>query len=142
MEASRDNSDASVDSETEKDWSYVKNLIDNKGVRDLRSGFTTSPTCSSKPLQLNNNGISFITLGISTPNKNDVLIGRGGGTNKHPGNFQYRRFIDAQKQEYSKSNQSQKFRFSDRVVQLIRDSNPPGRFLKKNGRFLKKNEMK
>ena len=43
------------------------------------------PKFATSGLQINNHGVSFITTNISVPNKNDVLMGRGGGTNNHEG---------------------------------------------------------
>ena len=36
----------------------------------------------------------------ATPHENDVLCGRGGTINAHPGNEQYRHFVDRKKRVY------------------------------------------
>ena len=64
--------------------------------------------------------------------KNDVLSGRGGGVNGHPGNKRYRTFVNPMKAEYlsPRTRKSQKIHIAANIVWAIRQSNPPGRFLK------------
>ena len=87
---------------------------------------------TSRPVQYNNKRVPFFTTNIDTPLSNDVLNGRGGGTNNHPGNVAYRKLIAEQKEEYAASTKGDKANFSNRIVQNVRDSDPPGRFLEKN----------
>lgn len=64
---------------------------------------------------------------------NDVLCGRGGSINAYPGNLQFRTIISKVKDSYraSKSN-GDKSKIVERVVQAIRNMDPPGRFLKEH----------
>jgi hypothetical protein len=69
-------------------------------------------------------------VGIKFYSKNDVLCGRGGGTNVHPGNRRFRDLINANRRAYLKSKKNDKPAISRSIVQTIRDMN--GRFLKKD----------
>ena len=87
---------------------------------------------TSRPVQYNNKRVPFFTTNIDTPSSNDVLNGRGGGTNNHPGNVEYRKLIAEKKEEYAASTKGDKANIRNRIVQKVRDSDPPGRFLEKN----------
>ncbi|CAB9496061.1 expressed unknown protein [Seminavis robusta] len=69
------------------------------------------------------------TVGVTTINDNDVLSGRGGGTNLHPGNRQFRDLINLYRRDYLKARKNDKPAISRSIVNAIRDKN--GRFLKK-----------
>mmetsp|Transcript_19677 Transcript_19677/g.22803 ORF Transcript_19677/g.22803 Transcript_19677/m.22803 type:complete len:296 (+) Transcript_19677:2-889(+) len=62
---------------------------------------------------------------------NDVLSGRGGGTNQHEGNYYFRSLINLHRERYLKAKKNDKPFISRSIVNAIR---------KKNGRFLKKDE--
>merc|ERR1711865_1362371 len=68
---------------------------------------------------------------IETPDANDVLFGRGGLTNHHPGNKKYRHIIANHKSDYVKAAKIIKPRVARRIVYALRNANPPCRFLKK-----------
>jgi hypothetical protein len=69
---------------------------------------------------------------IADPNVNDVLCGRGGRINSHPGNVQFRDVIHRKKKEYlaPTTKKLQKAHIAAGIVQDIRTMDPPGRFLK------------
>jgi len=69
---------------------------------------------------------------VKTPTRNDVLSGRGGGVNSHPGNKRYRALVNSMKVEYlnPKTRKAQKTHIAANVVWAIRQCDPPGRFLK------------
>ena len=70
---------------------------------------------------------------ITFPHNNDVLFGRGGGTNHHPGNKRYREMVEERKSRYVNATRSEKPQISQEIVQIWRkEQNPPGRFLKLN----------
>jgi len=83
-------------------------------------------------MQTSPQGVAFSVINISHPSPNDILMGRGGGTNLHPGNLNYRRIIDSFKPDYSASPKAGKFKYACEVVDMIRNMSPPGRFLKKD----------
>lgn len=62
----------------------------------------------------------------------DVLCGRGGGTNNHSGNEQFRALVNSKKVEYLHSIKREKPRVSRGIVRAVRNQNPPGRFLQKD----------
>jgi len=70
---------------------------------------------------------------IRTPNPQDVLSGRGGGINSHPGNKAYREWVRLRKEDYNLAvNKKEKTDVAMQVVRMVRQQNPPGRFLQKD----------
>jgi len=67
---------------------------------------------------------------IRDPTPNDILYGRGGGTNHHPGNKRYRRWVEDRKVEYVNSKRLDKPVVALDIVRRWRSQSPPGRFLK------------
>ena len=68
--------------------------------------------------------------GIKDPHDNDVMYGRGGGTNHHPGNKRYRKMVEDRKLEYVNSKRLDKPLVALEIIRLWRGQVPPGRFLK------------
>jgi len=64
-------------------------------------------------------------------NDKDVLSGRGGGTNNHPGNKEFRSLVDRYREEYVLSKKWAKREIARNIVASIRSNG--GRFLKKEG---------
>ncbi|GAX25188.1 hypothetical protein FisN_16Hu026 [Fistulifera solaris] len=79
---------------------------------------------------------------ITIPHEHDVLFGRGGHTNKHEGNKQYRKMAEDYKEEYIGLIKMDKTKLAEYIVDAWRDQDPPGRFLKKDetGRIRKKDK--
>jgi hypothetical protein len=69
------------------------------------------------------------TDGLQTFGPNDVLSGRGGGTNQHEGNCYFRALINQNREKYLRAKKNDKPFISLSIVKAIRDRN--GRFLKK-----------
>lgn len=67
---------------------------------------------------------------IKEPHKNDVLYGRGGGTNHHPGNKRYRVMVERRKVDYVNSKRLDKPLVAYEIIKEWRTQDPPGRFLK------------
>ena len=64
--------------------------------------------------------------------KNDVLCGRGGSINCHPGNERFRQLVDSKKRLYLTARfKREKRLIASRIVDEIHALNPPGRFLTK-----------
>lgn len=61
---------------------------------------------------------------------NDVLSGRGGGTNVHPGNRNFRDLINLHRRAYLKARKNDKPAISRAIVRSVREA--IGRFLKKD----------
>ena len=68
---------------------------------------------------------------ITNPSSNDILCGRGGGTNAHPGNIKFRKLVAAHKLRYLAASKSDKPGVAREVVKEWRSMSPPGRFLAK-----------
>mmetsp|Transcript_6219 Transcript_6219/g.9125 ORF Transcript_6219/g.9125 Transcript_6219/m.9125 type:complete len:972 (-) Transcript_6219:2620-5535(-) len=78
---------------------------------------------------------SIILCRIRTPNPNDVLCGRGGGINSHPGNRTFRSWVRERKESYNLAkSKAQKAKLSREIVDRVRNLNPPGRFLMREDR--------
>lgn len=69
---------------------------------------------------------------IKDPHANDVLYGRGGGTNHHAGNKRYRKIVESRKADYVNAKRLDKPLIAFDIVQKWRSQVPPGRFLKLN----------
>ena len=67
---------------------------------------------------------------IAEPHDHDVLYGRGGGTNHHPGNKRYRKMVEDRKIDYVNSKRLDKPLVALGIIQEWREQDPPGRFLK------------
>lgn len=67
---------------------------------------------------------------IKDPHSNDVLYGRGGGTNHHPGNKRYRKLVEGRKVDYVNSKRLDKPLVALEIIKEWRSQKPPGRFLK------------
>jgi hypothetical protein len=84
-----------------------------------------TPMPSMEDMQLTDVAYKFI-------HPHDVLCGRGGGTNNHPGNEAFRDLVTAQKVVYLNASKRDKPFVSRGIVRAIRSQSPPGRFLQKN----------
>ena len=67
---------------------------------------------------------------IKEPHENDVMYGRGGGTNHHPGNKRYRKMVEDRKLDYVNSKRLDKPLVALDIIRVWRAQEPPGRFLK------------
>ncbi|KAL7579338.1 hypothetical protein ACA910_014014 [Epithemia clementina (nom. ined.)] len=86
-------------------------------------------------LGVSNNGKELAHIppgeeGITIFGEHDVLSGRGGGTNVHPGNRTFRDLINQNRRTYLKARKNDKPAISRAIVRTIRELN--GRFLKKD----------
>jgi len=83
--------------------------------------------------QLHSNVLSMdnptTVLTSGAPGMNDVLCGRGGGTNNHIGNVRFRQLVNGHKLRYLAATKSEKPMVAREVVAIWRNLNPPGRFL-------------
>lgn len=67
---------------------------------------------------------------IRTPNDSDVLLGRGGGINGHPGNKVFREWVRVRKEDYNLAGtKAEKARVAHEVMNLV---------LRQGGRFLQR----
>mmetsp|Transcript_30966 Transcript_30966/g.68574 ORF Transcript_30966/g.68574 Transcript_30966/m.68574 type:complete len:780 (+) Transcript_30966:793-3132(+) len=82
-----------------------------------------SPSSLSMPLSL-----SY----VEEVNNNDVLCGRGGATNSHVGNRNFRSLVKAHQERYLLAKKREKPGVAEYIVTLVRSLSPPGHFLKKD----------
>merc|ERR1712157_477415 len=73
---------------------------------------------------------------IEKPSSHDILFGRGGLTNHHPGNRRFRDIVALHKDDYMKAIKIVKPRVARKIIKAIRTGDPPGRFLKKGANNL------
>lgn len=66
-----------------------------------------------------------------TPSPHDVLLGRGGFTNNHEGNINFRKLVCEHKRRYLECSKADKPKVAREVVQIWRKFDPPGRFLQR-----------
>jgi len=79
---------------------------------------------SSSNIQSENNG------GIQDPHDNDVLFGRGGNINVHPGNETFRKMVHQKKRVYLTARfKREKRLIVDAIIESIQTLTPPGRFV-------------
>jgi hypothetical protein len=73
---------------------------------------------------------------VSSPERNDVLSGRGSQVNNHEGNIQFRAIVSEWKPAYNAANVAnlEKTHICAEIVARIRAMDPPGRFLQFNER--------
>ncbi|GAX26209.1 hypothetical protein FisN_16Lu028 [Fistulifera solaris] len=68
---------------------------------------------------------------IENPHKHDVLYGRGGHTNTHEGNKQFRKMVKDYQLDYILlQRRNEKTQLAREIVSAWRKQDPPGRFLK------------
>ncbi|GFH52884.1 hypothetical protein CTEN210_09360 [Chaetoceros tenuissimus] len=68
------------------------------------------------------------------PNDSDVLFGRGGMTNHHPGNKVYRALVEAHKPDYNIAPTKMRPRVAKRIIFAMRNSQQNTRFLKRESK--------
>ena len=66
------------------------------------------------------------------PHINDIVSGRGSGSNRHEGNLYFRKLIRENKQLYLSRSKNEKMQVARDIYKKIESLNPPGRFLQKN----------
>lgn len=115
------------------------------GARGTETKASSDPT--DKPSKADDGGPEKVTSDVAPPPKktpvknwplrdvkephdNDVLYGRGGGTNHHPGNKRYRKLVEEKKIDYVNSKRLDKPLVALEIIRKWRAQDPPGRFLK------------
>lgn len=66
------------------------------------------------------------------PRDEDVLFGRGGRTNHHPGNMRLRDMVNKYRHAYNQAKKVDKPQVSRLIVSALRKASPPSRFLRHN----------
>lgn len=92
------------------------------GKRSRLEGMSAKST-TTKPVKPSN-------VGLTSYEVNDVLSGRGGGTNQHEGNCFFRSLINKNREKYLRAKKNSKPHISMAIVKAVRERN--GRFLRKD----------
>ncbi|KAI2512082.1 hypothetical protein MHU86_2370 [Fragilaria crotonensis] len=69
---------------------------------------------------------------VRDPHDHDVLLGRGGLSNHHPGNIWYRRLVRSNNTLYGQSKKHTKVLVARAIVHHVQSQDPPGRFLERD----------
>ena len=96
-------------------------------ARDVSSG--SSSTSASAATAAEAAAAAAAVLVVHKPGPHDVLLGRGGGTNNHLGNINFRKLVNEHKMRYLASSKIEKPNVAREVVELWSKMTPPGRFL-------------
>jgi hypothetical protein len=73
-----------------------------------------------------------VKAGVITPRDEDVLFGRGGKTNHHPGNKRLREIVISYRSIYRQAKKVDKPKVAKLIVGALRAATPPSRFLRLN----------
>lgn len=119
-EETKKESEASIKKEDDETMSEAQKEEDAKKAEEERK----------KKEELKKKYANWPQKAIKDPHDNDVMYGRGGGTNHHPGNKQYRKMVEDRKLEYVNSKRLDKPLVALEIIRLWRGQVPPGRFLK------------
>jgi hypothetical protein len=98
----------------------------------MKVGATNEERFSKRSVEGGEGTAKVARCNVKTPHAHDVLCGRGGGTNNHPGNEHFRDQVNARKVAYLHSSKRKKPLVSRSIVDTIRSMDPPGRFLLKD----------
>lgn len=120
------------------DTNADENETHNVGASDKTSSIENSDLGKQEEADVSNEDITedkyknWPLRDIKEPHENDVLYGRGGGTNHHPGNKRYRKMVEKRKMEYINSKRLDKPNVAIKIIDEWRSQDPPGRFLKQD----------
>ena len=72
----------------------------------------------------------FATGTIKEPHDNDLICGRGGKVNAHPGNRRFRAWVNERKEAYTRAHaKGEKNAIAQSILHALVSQNPPGRVL-------------
>lgn len=127
--ASDDNDDHDDEKATTEDQS-MKDNEDSSTTENNKESKEDEEERKKRELELKKKYADWPLRGIKEPHENDVMYGRGGGTNHHPGNKRYRKMVEDRKLEYVNSKRLDKPLVALEIIRVWRAQIPPGRFLK------------
>jgi hypothetical protein len=109
----------------------VKQKSDNSKISEEETTSDTKANSANlKDTNHNTDYDNWPMRNIHEPHDHDVLFGRGGGTNHHPGNKDYRKTVEDRKFDYVTSKRLDKPLVALEIIRQRRALVPPGRFLK------------
>jgi hypothetical protein len=115
-------SPTSVGREEQESYHRKAALVSKPGSSSTNAIAELSPSSSaavSSPVRQTDN--------IAQPEANDILCGRGGSSNRHSGNINFRELVAANKKTYVTLTKKQKMMLARQIVELITSAG--GRFL-------------
>ena len=72
----------------------------------------------------------FSAASIEEPHDHDLICGRGGKVNAHPGNRRFRSLVNDRKEAYTRAyGKGEKNAIAQSILQVLFSLNPPGRVL-------------
>lgn len=135
--------------DAEEDYSFNNTSYEASSSHDTKPVFPTTYSlpatrCSTTLKQSNDETASttgsesseeyinddFLSGAIYHTNDNDVLCGRGKGSNDFIGNCRFRSLVGKNREDYASAKRSEKTLIASKIVQTIGNLEPKGRFLK------------
>jgi len=107
----------------DEEWQWQPRTCTRKRKQPPHSYDSTSPVT---PPQLKCEPESIESI---EPRDNDVLCGRGGSINTHPGNARFRELVEKRKRSYIDAFKREKRLIAESILKDIRRLSPSGRFL-------------
>jgi hypothetical protein len=115
----------------EQDEVVVEVEVDTRSKEEIEKDEKEKAVAEKKRIEeLKKKYADWPLRSIKDPHPNDVMYGRGGGTNHHPGNKVYRKMVEDRKLEYVNSKRLDKPLVALEIIRIWRAQLPPGRFLK------------
>jgi hypothetical protein len=133
---SKDDADStSKQSEEDPEDAVLEDAIndesdDKKEAENQKEKKKETPEEKQKREELKKKYANWPLQNIKEPHDNDVMYGRGGGTNHHVGNKVYRKLVEDRKLDYVNSKRLDKPLVALNIIRTWRTQVPPGRFLK------------
>lgn len=109
-----------------------QDITANKNVDEIKDTDKSTSDDDEAETTNSNNRKDWPLRDIKEPHANDVLYGRGGGTNHHPGNKRFRTMVEKRKDDYVNSKRLDKPLVALEIIRDWRAQDPPGRFLKQD----------
>jgi hypothetical protein len=133
LEIKKDSTEASAEPEkpsSDDEDSKIEALNEAKAKEDAEKTAKEAEEERKRKDELRKKYANWPLRAIKDPHDNDVMYGRGGGTNHHHGNKTYRKLVENRKLEYVNSKRLDKPLVALEIIRLWRAQLPPGRFLK------------
>ena len=99
----------------------------------------TSAMLQDPPNAIMEDDSKFSAASVEEPHDHDLICGRGGKVNAHPGNRRFRSLVNDRKEAYTRAyGKGEKNAIAQSILQVLFSLNPPGRVLQfdnKNGTY-------
>ena len=105
---------------------------EESAARHQGSKLASPPRIGVEPAMMHTSNRNLSSADIEKPHASDVLCGRGGSSNRHLGNIHFRELVAANKRVYVGLTKKQKMMVARNIVEAVKGTDPPGRFLAKD----------